>query len=391
MSNTTFRSPHEARLRFAFLVALGGVAAVGASGGCGSGTSTSDTSGDASPSNMHTGSSSGSSSGSNFNGGTSSSGSGETASSSSGSGDDASGMGAPTSSDDASGDGAPTSSDDASEAGATSDGAPSAATDAPVAAPPPPGCVKGQVPPNKVVMIGDSYLDSPAWSNVAPDLFMDARNAGSLAANATYRQYQLGGAAMNYGALNLYIPYQYETTAKGDLAVMNPTDIDTIVMDGGGNDVIIDNTECLTSTTAPSGTDMCSTSIAGTLNRAQMLFQEMAADHIKHIVFFFYPHLDPAGGGLLPTPAPGVNLTLDYAYPLAEKICCGSSFTSTATQYTCSGQTSGTQCIFVDTRPAFEGHVADYIKSDHVHPTPAGSQVIADLLWNAMAANCIAQ
>jgi lysophospholipase L1-like esterase len=394
LSNTPFRSPHEARLRFAFLVALGGVAAIGAFGGCGSGTSTPNTSGDTTPSNVPTGSSSrsssgvssGSSSGSNFNGSTSSSGSGETASSSSGSGDDASGDGAPASSDDAS----------EGEGGATSDGAPSATTDAPVAATPPPatptpGCVKGQVPPNKVVIIGDSYLDSPAWSNVAPDLFMDARNAGSLAANVTYRQYQLGGAAMNYGALNLNIPYQYETTAKGDLAVMNPTDIDTIVMDGGGNDVIIDNTECLTSTTAPSGTDMCSTSIAGTLNRAQMVFQEMATDHVKHIVFFFYPHLDPAGGGLLPTPAPGVNLTLDYAYPLAEKICCGSSFTSTATQYTCSGQTSGTQCIFVDTRPAFEGHVADYIKSDHVHPTPAGAQVIADLLWNAMAANCIAQ
>ena len=93
----------------------------------------------------------------------------------------------------------------------------------------------------------------------------------------------------------------------------------------------------------------------------------------------------------MPTPAPEVNATLDYAYPLAEQICCGSSFTATATSNTCAGNTAGTQCTFVDTRPAFEGHIADYIKSDHVHPTPAGSQVIADLVWNAMVDNCVAQ
>ncbi len=196
-------------------------------------------------------------------------------------------------------------------------------------------------------MIGDSYLDYPAWSNVAPDLFMDARNAGSLGANATYREYQLGGAAMNYGTLNLNIPYQYETTAKGDLSFTNPTDIDTIIMDGGGNDVIIDNQECLTARGPPSGSDTCSMAIQGTVARAKSLLQEMAADHVKHIVYFFYPHLDPAGGGyLLPTPAPEVNATLDYAYPLAEQICCGSSFTATATSNTCTGNTAGTQCTF---------------------------------------------
>ncbi|MGO9836108.1 MAG: hypothetical protein ACLP1X_18045, partial [Polyangiaceae bacterium] len=94
------------------------------------------------------------------------------------------------------------------------------------------------------------------------------------------------------------------------------------------------------------------------------------------------------------TPAPTVNDTLDYAYPLAESVCCGAAFTSTATNYYCTGQPvpgSNTKCVFVDTRPAFEGHIADYIKSDNVHPTPVGAQVIANLVWNAMKANCIAQ
>jgi hypothetical protein len=343
-------------------------------GGCGSATSIP-------PAGSHAGESSGS--------GASSSGSGTPSGSSSGS----SGSGVQASSGSSSG-----VDDDASnvpgeetgtgEGGAASDDGPAAASDAAIDAP---TCVKGQVPPNKVIVIGDSYLDHPAWSNVIPDLYADLRSAGSLGASATYREYQLGGAAMNYGSLNLNIPYQYETSAKMDPAVMNPTDIDTIIMDGGGNDVLIDNQGCMTNAQPPPGDTACATAIQGTLNRASMLLQEAAHDGIKHIVYTFYPHLDPAGGGILPTPAPQVNATLDYAYPLAEQICCGSSFTSTATSYSCSGNTSGTQCVFIDIRPAFEGHVADYIKSDHVHPTDAGAKVIADLIAGAMSTYCIAQ
>ena len=90
-------------------------------------------------------------------------------------------------------------------------------------------------------------------------------------------------------------------------------------------------------------------------------------------------------------PAPQVNATLDYAYPLAGANLLRLHLTSTATSYTCSGNTSGTPCMFIDIRPAFEGHVADYIKSDHVHPTDAGAKVIADLIAGAMRAYCVAQ
>jgi hypothetical protein len=242
-------------------------------------------------------------------------------------------------------------------------------------------------------MIGDSYFD-PAYSNAALDLYTLAQTAGSLPANTTYRHYYQGGAAMNNGSLQFNIPYQYENEAMTDLTVMNPTDIDTIIMDGGGNDVLIDQQSCLTS--GPPGNTACVSTITGAMNRASMLLSEMAKNNVKHIVYMFYPHLDPAGGGILPTPAPDVNVTLDYAYPLAEQICCGSTFTASNTTsssgYTCQGMTSGTQCIFIDTRPAFEGHTADYIKStDHVHPTPAGAQVLANLVWQTMVDNCIAQ
>ncbi len=264
-------------------------------------------------------------------------------------------------------------------------GSPEAGDDAPGTPAPDagPSCVKGQVTPNEVVMLGDSYLDAP-WGNVGPTLMMEA--------NANYRHYYIGAASMAWGNpdTQFYIPYQFDPMALTDTSVMNPSDIKVVIMDGGGNDVLIGNTSC--ETTAPPANTSCVTTVQGAIDKAQSSMQEMAQKGIQSIVYFFYPHLDPAGGGILQTPAPTVNDTLDYAYPLAEQICCGSSFTSSMTTYSCSGQpVPGVNCVFIDTRPAFEGHLADYIKSDKVHPTQAGAQVISDLIWSQMQSHCIAQ
>jgi lysophospholipase L1-like esterase len=232
-----------------------------------------------------------------------------------------------------------------------------------------PACMKGALKPSQVVMLGDSYLD-PTFSNAALDLFADAQKAGSLGAKDTYRHYYLGGAAMSGGSFQLNIPYQYEQMAKKD-----DPNIDTIVMDGGGNDVLINDRSCLTQ--APPQNAGCAKTVDAALGRAKQLLDEMATDGVKHVVYFFYPHLDPTKtDGFLFGGAPAVNDTLDYAYPLARAMCEGATMP---------------KCVFVDTRPAFAGHTADYIKSDNVHPTPAGAQVIADLVWQAMVDNCIAQ
>jgi hypothetical protein len=259
--------------------------------------------------------------------------------------------------------------------------------------------MKGQVKASEVVMLGDSYMDK-SYGNVGANIIAAAQQAGSLASGTAYREYYLAGAAMNNGSGQLNIPYQYDTMAKGDLAVAMPKDIKVVIMDGGGNDVLIDQRSCLSDATetALMADTACMTAVSNTVARAKQLWQEMATDGVKQIVFYFYPHLDPAGGGLLTTPAPGVNLVDDYSAPLYQQICCGSSFTPTTAAPTCSGNAPGTECIFVDTRPAFNGHSGaagepgpDYILSDHVHPNAMGSVVIADLTWNAMVANCVAQ
>jgi lysophospholipase L1-like esterase len=244
-------------------------------------------------------------------------------------------------------------------------------------------CVTGQVTPDEVVMLGDSYLD-PAWGNVGPTVMM--------LANASYRHYYIGGASLAWGNpdTQFYIPYQYDPMALTDTTVTNPADIKVIIMDGGGNDVLIGNTSC--ETTAPPTNTSCVMTVQNAVDQAQTTMKEMAQKGVQSVVFFFYPHLSTAGGGILLTPAPAVNDTLDYAYPLAEQMCCGSPFASSLTDYSCSGQPiPGLTCVFIDTRPSFEGHLSDYIKSDNVHPTQAGANVIANLIWTQMQNHCIAQ
>jgi hypothetical protein len=86
-------------------------------------------------------------------------------------------------------------------------------------------------------MLGDSYLD-PLNGGVGPAIM-------TAAGNKMYRPYYHSASAMNYGSGILNIPYQFETSALMDTAVQNPTDIKVVIMDGGGNDVLIDNNGCL--------------------------------------------------------------------------------------------------------------------------------------------------
>ncbi|MGO9833308.1 MAG: hypothetical protein ACLP1X_03760 [Polyangiaceae bacterium] len=242
--------------------------------------------------------------------------------------------------------------------------------------------------PNQVVMIGDSYID-PADSDTALELFADAQDVGALPGNTTYRHYYRGDASMVGGSLESSIPYQFTTEALTDLTVTNPRDIDTVIMIGGINDILLGNAACETS--APPGNTSCATTMQSVTDAAKGLGKTMALDGVKHVVFFFYPHLDPAGGGLLETPSTAINDTLDYGYQLVEEACCGTTFVSSAASYTCKGNALGPECLFVDTRPAFEGHADGYIGSDRVNPSQSGAKVMAALLWWAMVDNCIAQ
>jgi phospholipase/lecithinase/hemolysin len=48
-------------------------------------------------------------------------------------------------------------------------------------------------------------------------------------------------------------------------------------------------------------------------------------------------------------------------------------------------------CRWLDLAPTFAGHVPQYIMSDNIHPTAAGSKAAADAIWAFMQEKCIAQ
>jgi len=240
-------------------------------------------------------------------------------------------------------------------------------------------CVMGQVQPSEVVMLGDSYLD-PAWGNVGPTLMMEA--------NASYRPYYIGAASVNGGIGQFNIPYQFDSMAVPD----NP-DIKVVITDGGGNDILVNNRQCLT--TPVMGDASCHTVIDDVLSKTKDMLADMASKGVEHIVYFFYPHIDTSA---LFT-GPDANDWLDYAYPLAAQACCAAgALPAAAPDLTCHGsQAPGVDCTFIDTRPEFAGHNDPNEPSNYwldslgIHPTQQGADVIANKVWGQMQKYCIAQ
>jgi hypothetical protein len=214
---------------------------------------------------------------------------------------------------------------------------------------------------NEVVMVGDSYF--ALSGEITVQLQSLATAGGALASGGAYRHYYESGA-------NMY-PYPDSTvtpipTQFSDAVTASP-DIKYVIMDGGGNDILLQNTQCIeVSPDAGLISSECITVIDNAIATAKTLFQTMKTAGVEKIIYFFYPHLPTTG-------KPSVNVVLDYSYPLVKAAC----------------DASPIPCYFIDTRAAFEGN-ASYIGPDHIHPTTAGSDVIAGLIWGVMQQECVA-
>ena len=217
-----------------------------------------------------------------------------------------------------------------------------------------PACPVGTTAPSQVVMIGDSYFDA---TTVATELWSRARESGSLPPGQRYRYYFLGGTQLTTGA----IPGQFQEALAED------PDIIVVLMTGGGNDVIGGvGRVCLQD---PAPAIVCTDALDQIVSTADALLSDMASAGVQDVVYFSYPHL-PAT-----FPLSGVNETLDDLIP--------------GLMQTCELRTD-LDCHFVDTRESFEGH-PEYFSDDSLHPSPAGSEVIADLVWQTMQDHCVAQ
>lgn len=206
-------------------------------------------------------------------------------------------------------------------------------------------------PGSEVVWIGDSYLTA-GDEGIRRGVESRARDEGALAEDDEYRPYYAPGTQI----LNGQIPGQYDAAKAADPS------IDTVIMDGGGNDIQGSYPECL-SDPPPENPD-CVQVFDDMIATLETLWAEMETDGVAHVVFFYYPRL----------PDPGAAANIDYSAPRIQSSC--DAFGSTLS------------CHFVDPRDAFEGE--PYI-DDGIHPNAAGQDVLAELLWDEMVASGIAQ
>src|SRR6185295_8116856 len=132
-----------------------------------------------------------------------------------------------------------------------------------------------------------------------------------------------------------------------------------VIMDGGGNDM-------LNNTCSDPPTSSCE-GIQNAVAAVKDLFTQMGKDGVKSVVYFFYPENQ-------------TNATqrakIDVLRTLLQDVCYSSV---------------SPKCYGVDLRPVFDGHFSEYVLSDGIHPTAAGSQASSEAIWAVMQQNCIAQ
>jgi len=219
---------------------------------------------------------------------------------------------------------------------------------------------------SQVILMGDSYIN---WlSHTFPaDL--------NTVSGQTFRNYAIGGYSMGSGGLGL-IPTEWPTAVNAD------ADIKVIVLDGGGNDVLIPDTlqfpqggNCKNDLNSPNISD-CQKIVQKAIDTAVSLMDDVAAAGVTDVIYFFYPHV-PEGtavGGLHP------NAILDYALPRVKAACDSAESVS-------GGRL---RCHFLDLIPVFNGHPDWFVVGD-IHPNTLGSMGMAQAVWQKMQSVCVGQ
>jgi len=197
---------------------------------------------------------------------------------------------------------------------------------------------------NDVITLGDSIFDLNGQIQANLESW----------AGETFRNYTQSGAELSGGILAPAVDSQYASAKATD------ANINTIVMDGGGNDILIpamlfDPNGCKTHWWRWNISSRCVNLIEDIYVTGVNLMNQMDADGVENIVYLGYYEL-PRGNTNL-------NQAVNY----------GDAYLS----YACDTATTAS-CTFVDPR----GHVpAADVEGDDIHPTPNGSLTLANLIW----------
>jgi lysophospholipase L1-like esterase len=216
---------------------------------------------------------------------------------------------------------------------------------------------------SQVIFIGDSYSNyAIAHSPLAGLVTTRARKDGALTQAQSYTDYAVAGTTLAAPPADIQNQWNTNKSKKP---------IHVVVMDGGGNDVLINNTQC-----RPEGSETraeCKQVVQDSLDAAKMMFESMKMEGVSDVIFFWYPHIP---GGLLTGGETGTSIS-DYTYPMLEAIANSAS-------------TDTFHVSMVPTVAIFDGH-PEYFYTDGLHANDTGEGKIADAVWQKMKDNCIGQ
>jgi lysophospholipase L1-like esterase len=183
---------------------------------------------------------------------------------------------------------------------------------------------------NDVITIGDS------WMNF---LVTGIEQSLERVSGRNYRNFALLGTLV----LNEQIPNQYYS------ARMQDADIKTVVLTGGGNDIL----------NSPCTGDACEPLVDQVSERLNMLMQtEMGMDGVEDVILIGYTY--PADMGK--------HASLDYSIMLSGQSCTKNTMP---------------RCHFIDSTQL------DITLQDGIHPDPAGYDLIGTTVWQLMQAEGI--
>ena len=196
---------------------------------------------------------------------------------------------------------------------------------------------------DEVITLGDSIFD----------LSGDIQTYLEQEAGQTFRNYTQSGAMLSGGVIATAIDQQYSAAngANGD--------IDTVIMNGGGNDILIpaillDPYGCRTHWWRWNISRSCKNLVNNSYVTAVNLLNEMDADGVEDVIYLGY------------YAPPRSNANLEKAVNYGDKRLAEACANTVA------------NCTFIDPRGTVP---AEHVLSDDIHPTAEGSRTLADQIW----------
>jgi hypothetical protein len=196
---------------------------------------------------------------------------------------------------------------------------------------------------NDIITLGDSIFD----------LSGDIQSILEDRAGQTFRDYTLSGAELSGGLIANSVERQYSDATSTD------SNIETIVMNGGGNDILIpaiilDPYGCRTHWWRWSISRSCKNLINDQYVTLVNLMNQMDNEGVDNIIYLGYYNLPRSNSNL--------DGALNYGDDRLSQAC---------------NNTTG-NCTFLDPRGMVP---AQNVLSDNIHPTSAASLTLADLIW----------